>query len=472
MRRLDGLSACFVYADRPRYYQHTLKVAIMSYGDQPKSDYETFVAGFEEGIHLAPMLRWKLGFVPFGVNHPVWVQDTEFDIRYHIRQIECPAPGDARALSALISQLYAYPLDKSVPLWMLWIVDGLEGNRRAIVALLHHAYTDGTGASRLLQRIFAPEAHRGYPVARMPPPETPGKLRLFWDGLVDLPKLFMREIPSIAHGFRVVREYNRECEEKGLEKPPTAAETPFSPFNTVMTHRRTFVYKSYPFEDVRAISKRLGVTINDLFVASCAGAFRRYLQNLPGSDYDPDSGPLVCSLPMSGRPPPEEDDLVGNMVINASMWVPVHIADCAERLEYTHEKAQIMKSYLEVTREANLFHVLDVMPPLYPLLLEWRADRRQTDFTTFGNLCLSNVAGPREPLRLGNVTLENWLSIGQVGFNVGLNTTVWSYADHFNVCIMADPSVVPDGWVLIDLITEALEEYRTLDPERVNIDSN
>lgn len=469
MRRLDGFSAYFVYADQPRYYQHTLKVAILDYGEQPKSDYETFIEGFEQGIHLVPMLKWKLAFVPLGINHPVWVQDTEFDLRYHIRHIECPSPGDDRALSALISQLYAYPLDKSVPLWMLWIVDGLEGNRRAIVTLLHHAYTDGTGASRMLSRIFAPEEHRDCPVARMDPHEKPGRWRLFREGLVDLPKLFIRELPSIIHGFRVMKKYNKECEQKGLEKPPAGSDAPHSPFNKPMTHRRTFVYKSYPLAEIKAISKRLGATINDLFVAVSAGAFRRYLQSLPDGDYDPDSGPLVCALPMSGRPPPEEDDLVGNKVNNASMWVPVHIADPVERLRYTHEKAQVMKSYVEMTRDANMFHVLEVMPPAYPRILEWQSERHSDEFNLFGNMCLSNVAGPREPLKLGGVTLENWLSIGQVGFNVGLNTTVWSYADYFNVCIMAEPSVVPDGWELIDRITESLEEYRALDPATAHI---
>lgn len=471
MRRLDGLSALIVYNDRPRYYMHTLKVAIVNYGERPKPDYETVITAFEDGIRFVPMLKWKLAFVPLGINHPLWVQDTEFDIRYHVRYVQCPAPGDERALSALISQLYAYPMDKSVPLWMSWIVDGLEGGRRAVVTLLHHAYTDGAGASLMLDRIFAPERHQGCPVAQMDPHEEPSKLRLFWDGLVDLPKLFIREIPPIMHGLRVMREYNKECKKQGLDKPPTAAETPYTPFNTKLTHRRTFVYKIYPLQDIREISKRLKVTINDLFVAVSAGAFRRYFKNMPDSDYDPDSGPMVCTLPMNGRPPAKQDDLVGNMVINASMWVPVHIADPALRLKYTHEKAQTMKAYLRLTRDANLFHVMGLLPPLYGLMLERRADRGRLK-NMFGNATLSNVVGPREHFRFGDATLENWLSIGQVSLNTGLNITVWSYAENFNLCVMADPSVVPDGWELIDLLTQSLEEYRVLDPATVDVESS
>jgi len=469
VRRLDGLSAYFVYADRPRYYQHTLKVAIINYGDHPKTDYETFVAGFEEGVKLVPMLKWKLAFVPLGLNHPVWVQDTGFDLRYHIHHVECPAPGDDRALSALISQLYAYPMDKSAPLWMCWLVDGLEGNRRAVVTLLHHAYTDGAGASRMLQRIFAPEEHRGCPVATMDPHEEPTGMRLLWNGLVDLPRLFIREVPSILHGMRVMKQYNGEVREKGLEVPPTGKDAPLSPFNTVMSHRRTFAFRTFSMGDIHDTSKRLGATVNDLFVSVCAGALRRFMQ---GTEFDPDRGPLVCTLPIGARPPPEEDDLVGNHVVNASMWVPVHIADPAERLKFTHQKSLAMKSYLDITREANLFHVLEVMPPLYPLMLERRSDREKGDFSIFGNMALSNVAGPREALRVGNAELENWLSVGQVGFNVGLNITCWSYTSHFNVCLMAEAKVLPDGWVLLDYIGDALDEYRRLDAPGIGSDAS
>jgi len=91
------------------------------------------------------MLRWKLAFVPFGINHPVWVEDIDFDLSHQVRRIACPAPGDQGALCELISELYAHPLDKSRPLWQAWIVEGLERDRVAFVLLLHHAYCDGAG---------------------------------------------------------------------------------------------------------------------------------------------------------------------------------------------------------------------------------------------------------------------------------------------------------------------------------------
>lgn len=459
MRRLDGLSAYMVYSERPKWYQHTLKIAILDYGDLPLPSYNTLVEQFAEGIKRVPMLQWKLAKVPFGLNHPVWVQAGDFDIRYHLRYVSCPAPGDERAFSALVSELYAYPLDQSAPMWLSWIVDSLEGGKVAVVTLFHHAYTDGSGASLMLERLLQPEKHESCPVAELEKKVIPGRLRLLIDGLIDLPLLFIRELPGIVRGFRTLARYKKKCIASGVAMPPGPGDAPYSPFNTALSHRRTFVYKSLPLDDVKAVSKHQGVTINDLFVAACAGAYRRFLKD---TNFDPDAGPLVCSLPVNLRPPPDQDDLVGNRVGNGYMWVPIDVQDPIERLHAAHAAATTMKSYLAATREANVTRVMQLMPSLYAKAMGWILDRTRGRINQAGNMVLSNVAGPREPLKIGDATVVNWLSIGHVTGGIGLNTTVWSYAGNFNVCIMADAEVLPDGWVLIDYIRDALDEYRDL----------
>ncbi len=460
MRRLDGLSAFLVHNERPRWYQHTLKIAILDYGDMPIPRYETLVEEFSAGIRTVPMLQWKLARIPLGINHPVWVQADDFDIRYHLRRVTCPTPGDDRAFSQLVSELYAYPLDQSVPLWLCWIVDGLADGKVAVISLFHHAYTDGSGAARLLERILQPEKYSSYPIAELKQHAAPGPARLLLKGLLDLPLLFCRELPGIVSGFRKLRQYRKECEEAGSTLPPGPADAPFSPFNTALSHRRTFVYKTFPLDDIKAISKRHGVTINDLFVAVCAGAFRKLFEN---SAFDVDAaGPLVASLPVNLRPPPEEDDLVGNLLGNGYMWVPSHITDPMERLKVAHDSAAEMKKFLRATREANITRVLELMPELFARVTRWVVEHTRGRVNQAGNLVLSNVAGPREPLKLGSATVSNRLSIGQVTGGVGLNITVWSYAGNFNVCIMADAEVLPDGWILIDYINDALDEYRDI----------
>lgn len=459
MRRLDGLSAFMVYSERPKWYQHTLKIAVLDYGGRPMPGYEALIADFSEGIAGVPMLQWRLARVPAGLNHPVWIQADDFDIRYHLRRVTCPAPGDERAFSSLVSELYAYPMDQSAPLWLCWIVDGLEQGRAAIVCLFHHAYTDGTGAARMLGRLLQPELHRDCPVARLRSSATPGSLHLLVSGLLDLPLLFMRELPGIVRGFRTLSRYRQQCEQEGVEMPPGPTDAPYSPFNTALSHRRTFVYKSFQLQDVKSISKTLGVTINDLYVAMCAGACRRFLQE---KDYDCDAGPLVCSLPVNMRPPPEEDDLVGNLVGNGYMQVPVHIGDAAGRLRASHEAAQIMKRYLAATRDVNITRVMQLMPSLYARVSGWILERTRGRINQAGNMVLSNVPGPREALMIGDATVANWLSIGHVTGGVGLNLTAWSYCDKFSICLMADATVVPDGWVFMRYLEDALDEYRAL----------
>lgn len=457
MRRLDGLSAFMIYSEKPRWYQHTLKIAILDYGEQGIPPHETLINEFSEGIERVPMLRWKLVKVPFGLNHPVWVQAEDFDVRYHLRRVCCPAPGDDRAFSQLVSELYAYPMDQSAPLWLTWIVDGLSGGKTAVVTLVHHAYTDGTGAARLLERMLLPEQNHNYPVAELRSNCNPGKLRLFVDGLIDLPLLFVRELPGIISGYRTLSRYNKERAASGQAMPPGPGDAPYSPFNTALTHRRTFAYKSFSLAEIKAISKQRGFTINDLFVAVCAGAFRNFLKD---SDFDVGAGPLVCTLPVNFRPPPEEDDLVGNQVGTGYMWVPCDIEDPMARLQASHEAAQTMKSYLAATSDVNISRVMQLFPPLYARALAWLFDSTRGRVNLAGNLVLSNVAGPRELLKIGKATVVNWLSIGHVSGGSGLNITVWSYAGNFNVCIMADAEVVPDGWALMDCISDALDEYR------------
>lgn len=459
MKRLDGLSAFMIYSERPKWYQHTLKVAILDYGEQTTPSYDSLIAEFSDSVQRVPMLRWKLARVPFGINHPVWVKAHDFDVRYHLRHISCPAPGDEHAFSRLISELYAYPMDQSAPLWLAWIVDGLAGGKRAVVTLVHHAYTDGTGAARLLERMLSPGQDEAYPVATLDSEINPSALKLFTRGLVDLPLLFARELPGIIRGFRTLARYNKKRLAAGLSMPPGPGDAPYSPFNTALTHRRSFAYKTFPLSEIKAISREHGCTINDLFVAACAGAFRQFLAD---TDFDVDAGPMVGTLPVNYRPPPEADDLVGNQVGTGYMWVPSDIQDPRERLQASHAAAQTMKSYLAATRDVNISRVMQLLPPLYAKTMGWLFERTRGKVSVSGNLVLSNVVGPKEPLRIGSATVVNWLSIGQVSGGSGLNITVWSYAGNFNVCIMADAGVVPDGWALMGCISAAMDEYQEL----------
>jgi diacylglycerol O-acyltransferase / wax synthase len=466
MRRMDGLSAFMLEQERTGAYMHTLKISILDASDIPDGwDIRRFRESLARRIHLLPMFRWKFLKVPLGLHHPVWVDDPDFDLDYHVRRIACPTPGDREALCDLISQVYAYQMDLSKPLWMLWVAEGLEDNKVALITLMHHAYTDGTGAARLLHRVYSDTPQDIEPAATPWTPEpVPGQLALLGRALLDLPVTLARCLPRIGKGVVNLRKMKRKYEESGRELPPSVTrDSRDSPFNIMLGKGRTFVFETFDLQDIRSLSKGFGITINDIFVAAAAGAYRNFMIS---RGFDPDVGPLVTAIPVSKRPPVDEDDCIGNKSSADYLALPVHLNDPMERLRASQHAGNIMKAHIEAAEGLDVSSVLEVTPPALLHLLDWFVKRKEGKFSgIWGNAALSNVAGPREPLYLGRMKMSNWISMGQIFHGLALNSTVWSYAGQFNLCILSDHKLLPNGWELIDHYCEAFAEYaELLDP--------
>lgn len=464
MLRLDGLSAYLLLNDKPGAYQHTLKIGIFDQTEVPGGwDFEKFRVGMDRVMQLLPLFRCKIVRVPFGLHRPVWVEDPNFDIDYHLRYVTCPAPGDNRTLCRLISEIYAYPLDQSKPLWQVWVIDGLVDNQMAIVGLHHHSYNDGTAAARLMERSFSTEPTDKVP---MPPimswghERMPSKLTLILAALRDIPVSLFRSLPKVLRGHRELRRVKEQYAASGEDPAPNPfRDSRDSPFNVVLSHGRTFVLESFPFDRFRRTAKRFGVTINDLFLTIMSDAFRHFMQE---RGYDVDKGPLLATIPLGRRPPVEQDDLVGNKTTSAYLWLPVHIADPIERLRYAHTSSLAMKKLFEATEGADPASLMEIIPLPLHLLPDWIVTHRKEAIGQSGNAILSNVKGPEKPLYWGRMRLLNWFSIGMVSQGCGINTTVWSYAGNFNLCIMADKKAVPNGWDIIERVWESFETYETL----------
>lgn len=467
MRRLDGLSAYMVRSDVPRAYQHTLKIAVIDYADDPEGyRYENIRATIEEGVQAYPHLKWKIARVPFGLNHPYWVQDREFDISHHVRRIACPAPGDKAAFCALISELYAQQLAKDLPLWLVWIVEGLENNEVGMVCMFHHAYSDGVGASVMLEGLANPDKRPKVSSEQLgvESDREPGRLSLLLHGLAGLPLIFAREVPHLVRSYLKSSKLERAYLATGQSKPPSATSAPDSPFNVALSHRRTFFYHRIDLADFSKTSKHFGVTINDLLVAVICSAVRRYYQERQLSTKEA----LVATIPFSMRNEAQKRDFIGNYASNSWLSLPVHIADPLERLMYVHKSAQSMKAYMQATGGGGMnSRVMELIPPLLVDFGSWLLRRKQGTLHPFGNLTISNVPGPREPMYVGNGRVTNWLSSGQLPESIGLNITAWSYVDTLNISLMADQTVVPDGDKFIGYIETAIQEYRDT-PEQVD----
>jgi diacylglycerol O-acyltransferase / wax synthase len=460
MRRLDGFSAFMVYNDVPRCYQHTLKIAILDWSSVAGGYcFDKLKFRLQEWIDALPILQWRVKRVPFGLNHPVWVQDVEFNKSYHIRRIACPAPGDEKTFNQLVSELYAQPLDKSRPLWMLWVVEGLEGGKVGLVCLFHHAIADGAGAGMIFQRLmssttdFEPLDSRALGVD---PSREPTVVERFVKGVLELPVNMLRVIPPLMVAVFKQQWQIRKYRKQGKLLPPSPKSAPDSILNTIYSHGRTFGSRTFSLPEVRAICKHFGVTINDLLVAIAAGAVRRHYLDMGLAADDP----LVAAIPVNIRSAEEETAVLGNYVSNSFMSFPIHLGGDVERLQYAHLSGNAMKDQLQAMGGEGLLKAMELTPPITADIINWALRRTKGQLKLFGNVAISNVRGNPKPMYLAGAKVVKWLSIGQVLAGIGLNITAWSYTDQFNICVMAEEKVIPDGEKFLDYLMESYNEYK------------
>lgn len=457
MKRLSGADAFMLGMETSKAYMHTFKVAIIDPSTDPDGwSFERFYAESAKRIHHVPMLRWKYLDSPLGLNHPYWVEDPDFDLHYHIRRVACPPPGDHKSLCEFMSAVYAYQLDRDRPLWMEWIVEGLTDGKVAIVLLVHHAYVDGVGAAWLMQQFYQSQVgiSAGNTPAYNPPPLPSWLTRLGW-ALRDWPEVMIGNLPKVVRGLWRKSRLERQRKAAGLPAHPSATLMRKTPINVTLSAGRTFVCDSIPLERFLIVSKRLGVTINDVFASCVAGAMRRLLSDL---GYEPDLHPLIGGTPFAGQRPAGMEGL-GNFATLDYCWVRSDIADPRKRLEASHAANAEMKQHLKEIKEAgaDLNAVLQILPPWGIALIRRAIHRKGGSVSFFGNLALSNVPGPKEALYLDHWKVANWFSTGQIIDGTAINITMWSYCGKANVCMLIDREVLKDGWGLFGYFVNELD---------------
>jgi diacylglycerol O-acyltransferase len=461
MERMGGADALMLYLDRAEAYNHTIKLSILDPTDDPEGwSWKRFKAAWQSRIGLLPRLRQRYLRVPLGLNHPVWVDDPAFDLDYHLRRVGCPAPGSMTELCELIQEFYAHPLDHSRPLWQVWVIEGLAHGRVAVLLLIHHALTDGVGILRMLNNFWQtrPETFEHPEPAAWSPAPLPSRSRLLFDGLRDLPGIVADNLPGAWRGSRAGRRMVTRWRREGRELPPAPGDSRYpAPYARRLSPHRTFAARSFPLARLRTAGKALDATINDVFLATTAGAIREVILEQTGS---PPDGPMVATVPFS-LVPLAERTRDGNFSTTHHTLLHTDVADPVARLQACKRSADTMKAYFEATREANLSAVLNLLPPLVPKLVDRVNQLKGGGLLPFWNVVVSNVPGPRAPLALGNLRLDQWFSIGQIAHGATLNVTAWSYVDQFNLAILSDPDVLKDAWRLVDHFESSLVALET-----------
>jgi diacylglycerol O-acyltransferase / wax synthase len=482
MRQLTSLDAQFLAMETPRTWGHVSGLAVYDPSTTPSGQLtlEDVSRLVSQRLHLLPPFRWRLVWVPFGLDHPYWIEDPYFDLDFHVRESAVPPPGDDRQLAETVSRIVARPLDRRHPLWELYVIHGIEGGRVGILTKMHHAAIDGvSGAeiSTILLDVLPEGRDVPPPPAREPGERKPGQFEMLARGVLGAPRQplrALRTLPTIVPNLgglpgadavpvvptvgraasRVRRLISGSRDGEVLERPSTPV--PRTRFNTRVSPHRRFSFAQLSLERVKAIKNELGITVNDVVVAICASALRKWLLE---HDELPDE-PLVAMVPVSVRTQ-EQMGTFGNRVSAMFVPIPTDEPDPRQRLMRAHEIMAGAKDRHRALPATLLQDVTQFVPPA----IFARATRVVTQLSALPrvrpalNLVISNVPGPREPLYMAGAKMVANYPVSVITDGVGLNITCMSYLDHVDFGIVVDRDVVDDAWPLMDAVREALNEF-------------
>jgi diacylglycerol O-acyltransferase / wax synthase len=459
MERLSGLDATFLYLETPTHHMHVAATMVIDPSTMPGGysfeKIKQFIAG---RLHLVPPFTRRIMQVPFRVHHPVWVEDPDFRLDHHIRRISAPAPGGRRELAEVAGQVASTQLDRSRPLWELWVVEGLKHGRIGIVTKVHHAAIDGASGAELMVHLFDLE-----PVAPDPdPPEReperiPSELELLGYASLSRTKRNLGLLPLLGSTVRSVNRVarGRRSPEHLVGAVPLTA--PRTPWNDVLGTRRQVGLARVPLADVKEIKTHFGVTVNDVVLGLVGGTLRRYLETHGGVPEEP----LLAACPVSVR---TEDDATGGNKVSAMFTsLATDIDDAGARLKAIHEVTKGAKEEHNAIGADMLGNWAEFAGPNLVNL----AARLYSNLGLAGshrpihNVIISNVPGPDFPLYYAGAELVAAYPMGPVMEGAGLNVTVMSYRGNIDIGFMVDEDLVPDVWEMADAVEPAMEELRT-----------
>lgn len=456
MYRLDGQDAVFLYRETPAAMMHTLKVHLIK-PLGPHGSVDEFCDRLEQTILANPFARLRIVPVPFGLHHPLMVEDPDFDIGAHIFRAAIPAPGGMRELDAMVAQIGGTLLSRSRPLWEAWVLEGLDSGHIAVVHKLHHSMADGMAYVGQIKRGW--QKRTTVAQETVPTAPLPGATRLIWDALADHVKQDVWKVWPLVRSFtghlRELRRRDRLADEPRIN--PLTADFPRLRFNRALGIRRSFASGQLSLAEIKSIKQVLGVTLNDVVLAIVAGALRSYLS---AHDELPDA-PLAVSIPV-GADDPGAGREIGNRVTALMSMLHTEIADPVERLHAIKADTEKGKQDLAVFGKQHWGELMQYVPPA---LMSWSCRRKfrlkpanRENFRPNCNIVISNVPGPRERLGDAHGELEAIYSVGVLGEGLGLNVTFWSYMDQLNIGILACNKAVPDVYSLLDAIPESVRE--------------
>jgi WS/DGAT/MGAT family acyltransferase len=448
------MDAMLLYSETPNLHTHTLKVAVIDPSEfDGEFGFEVFRHHVRRRLHLLEPLRYKLVDIPWQLHHPMWQENCEVDLDYHLRRVQVPEPGGRRELDRVIGEVASTPLDRSHPLWEFHFAEGLSGGRFALIGKVHHALADGIASVNLLARAMdlkdAPADERDNDEAGVAASATDllrAAARDHARQVADLPRL----LKDAAVGLRRVRRRSRE--RGGHPDMADAFNAPPTFLNHVVSPQRRFASATLPMADIKATAKALGITINDLILATAAGGLRKLLLAYDGAA----DRPIIASVPTATD---KSDRITGNEISGLMISLPVHIVDPTERARLVALATRIAKEDHEILGPQLYGRMMAYLPTaIAPAAFKWLGRRDAPN--KLMNVAVSSVVGPRERGHFGGAAVSEIYSTGVLSPGAPVNITVWSYVDQLGVAVLTDDKTFNDPHEATGALSEAFAELR------------
>ncbi len=452
MDRLTAVDASFLTNESESSHMHIGAVLIF---EGPPPLYNAFVDHVRSRLPLVPRYRQKLAFPPGTSGRPLWVDDPNFNLEYHVRHSALPAPGSEEQLRNISGRIYAQQLDRSKPLWELWLVQGLEKNRFALIVKTHHAVIDGIAGVDIASVLFdlKPVPDPVKAEREWVPAPTPSPSQIAARGVKELAefplKTARRGISTLAHPRRTSRQAAAAAEGVGEIAWAMLDRAPEVPLNVEIGSHRRLMWTRCDLDDFKEIKKSLGGTVNDVVLTVVSGALRRWLR---ARGVRAEGLELRALVPVSVRTEDQHGQL-GNQLAAMRGPLPVYIDDPVRRLDVVRKAMDGLKESKQALGAEVISRFNDFAPPT---LL---AQAARINFSTrLFNMIVTNVPGPQLPLYVLGRELQDAFPVAFLPAHHALAIAIMSYNGKLDFGLLADYDSMEDVGVIADGIADSVAE--------------
>lgn len=453
--RLSALDASFLYLERPAMHMHVAGLSVLDPSTRPdgRLRFDDVAGLIASRLHLVPRLRQKVRTVPLDLSHPVWVDDPGFDLDFHLRRAALPSPGGRGELARYVQRVLSRPLDRSKPLWELYVIEGLEDGHVAVLMKVHHAMVDGLSGMHLTAALYdlSPRVAPGHPAPEWRPEPEPTAMDLRMDALAELASHPVRAASTAVENVRrspALAALGLGSVLGGVRSILGMGARPSSPLDVRIGPNRRFAMTEAPVQRFKEIKDVLGGTVNDVVLTVVGGALHRLLK----SRKERTKGrTLRVMVPVSFRSP--GDGRLGNRVAPAFVDLPIGAMSAARRLALVREGTRHLKASM-MAMGADAIIGLGAYAPGGLLAAAARLASRGPWF----NLVVSNIPGPQQPVYLAGARLVAAYPSLPLGENSALSIACTSLAGTMAFGLTGDWDGMPDLEVLALALDESLAE--------------